>query len=192
MTERRKLIANIVRDGFAVLTGDKAAFTSAIAEPSVSELLHHMETVRIEFKATARAPLNPDIPESVINEGIIKTVAAFMNTEGGTLGIGISDDGDVMGIQSDLDYKKQDLDSYQNWLMTLLLNAIGSASISRNVNIRFATVDGKVVCLLDIARSTTPAYANTVKGKEVFYVRVGNTTRIFTGSEMVKYITDNF
>jgi len=192
VTARRKLIANVIRDGFGVLTGESQPFTSKIIQPSVSELLHHMETVRIEFKASARAPLNPDIPEKVINEGITKTVAAFMNTQGGTLGIGISDDGDILGIEPDLDYKKQDLDSYQNWLTTLLINTIGSASTSRNVNVRFETIEGKVVCLLDVTRASSAVYAETTKGKEVFYIRTGNTTRILTGSEMVKYIGENF
>lgn len=192
VTARRKLIANVIRDGFGVLTGDSEPYTNKMAQPSVSEILHHMETVKIEFKASARVPLNSDIPEKVVNEGVVKTVAAFMNTQGGTLGVGISDDGDVLGIQPDLDYKNQDLDSYQNWISTLLINTIGSASTSRNVNIRFETVEGKVVCLLDVARSTSPAYADTTKGKEVFYTRIGNTTRILTGSEMVKYIEDHF
>jgi len=115
-----------------------------------------------------------------------------MNTQGGTLGIGISDDGDILGIEPDLEYKKQDLDSYQNWLTTLLINTIGSASTSRNVNVRFETIEGKVVCLLDVTRASSAVYAETTKGKEVFYIRTGNTTRILTGSEMVKYIGENF
>ena len=88
---RRKLIAAVIRDGFRVLTGDIRPYTTAMTTPSVSELLHDMETLKIEFKATARVPRTSDVPEKVVNEGIIKTVAAFMNTEGGTLGIGISD-----------------------------------------------------------------------------------------------------
>ena len=52
---------------------------------------------------------------------VIKTVAAFMNSEGGTLGIGISDDGDVPGIQR-ISITRIDLDGYQNWMITMLNN----------------------------------------------------------------------
>ena len=128
----------------------------------------------------------------MINEGVIKTVAAFMNSKGGTLGIGISDDGDIPGIQPDLDYKKQDLDGCQNWLATLLINAMGQVSVAKNVDNRFGAVEENVVCLVDVVPSPTPVYADTVKGKEVFYVRVGNTTRILSGGEMVEYIGRHF
>ena len=63
-----------------------------------------METLKVEFKETARVPTKSDVPEKVINEAVVKTVAAFINSKGGTMGIGISDDGDVLGIQPDLDY----------------------------------------------------------------------------------------
>lgn len=190
--QRRKMIAVVIRDGFRVLTGDVAPHSSSSVELSVAELLTNMETVRIEFKSTARVPLKSDIPEKVINEGIIKTVAAFMNSEGGTLGIGISDDGDILGIQPDLDFKKQDLDGYQNWLSTLLMNSIGQATVAKGINVRFESAEDKVVCLVDVSRSSVPVYAETVKGKDIFYVRVGNTTRMLSGQEMVRYVENHF
>jgi predicted HTH transcriptional regulator len=49
-----------------------------------------------------------------------------------------------------------------------------------------------VVCLIDVKKSSSPVYADTIKGKETFYIRVGNTTRILTGAEMVKYAKDHF
>jgi hypothetical protein len=190
--QRRKLIATVIRDGFRVLTGDVEPFTGKVNEPSVSELLHDMETLKIEFKATARVPMSSDVPEKVINEGIIKTVAAFMNTKGGTLGIGISDDGDILGIQVDLEYKRQDIDGYQNWLSTLLMTSIGQAPVASLVSIRFEAVGDHVVCLIDVLPSSSPVYADTIKGKDTFYVRVGNTTRILSGSEMVEYTKRRF
>ena len=192
ISQRRKLIAEVIRDGFKVLTGDVIPNKGMKSEPSVAELLADMETLLIEFKSTARVPLSSDVPEKVINESVIKTVAAFMNSEGGTLGIGISDDGDVLGIQPDLDYKKQDLDGYQNWLSTLFMNAIGQAVVAKSVKIRFETVEDRVVCLVDVLKATSPVYADTIKGKETFYIRVGNTTRILNGAEMVKYTNEHF
>ena len=190
--KRRKLIAEVIRDGFKLLTLDVLPNRTVPVGPSVSELLNDMETLRIEFKSTARVAMSSDIPEKVINEAVIKSIAAFMNAEGGTLGIGVSDDGDLLGIQEDLDFKSHDLDDYQNWLSTLLMNAIGQAVVAKGVNIRFETVEDVVVCLIDVKKSSSPVYADTIKGKETFYVRVGNTTRILNGAEMVKYIEKHF
>ena len=157
-------------------------------ELSVADLLQEMETNQIEFKSTARKPLDPNIPEKVINEGIIKTVAAFMNAKGGTLGIGISDDGDLLGIQPDLDFKKQDIDGYENWLSTMLMGAVGQSNVASLVKIRFEANDGKDICLVDVKPASKPVYAKTAKGNDTFFVRIGNSSRVLTGPEMVDYI----
>ena len=189
---RRKLISYVIKKGYDVLNSGRKSDEIVKQGPSVSELLHVMETLHVEFKSTARVPLSSDVPEKVINEGVIKTVAAFLNTEGGTLGIGISDDGDILGLQPDLEFKKQDLDGYHNWLSTLFMNTIGEASIAKYVKIRFETAEDKVVCLVDVAKANKAVFADTIKGKEVFYVRVGNTTRILSGSEMMSYIESHY
>ena len=189
---RRKLISLLINKGYDVLSSGRKTDEIIKQGPSVSELLHLMETLRVEFKSTARVPLKSDIPEKVINEGVIKTVAAFMNTEGGTLGIGISDDGDILGLQPDLEFKNQDLDSYHNWLSTLFMNTVGEANVAQFVKIRFETADDKVVCLVDVEKVNKAVFADTIKGKEVFYIRVGNTTRVLSGSEMINYIEGHF
>ncbi|MCY4368315.1 MAG: ATP-binding protein [bacterium] len=156
--------------------------------PTLSELLGSMETQRVEFKKTARVAMDNDAPERVINEGIVKTVAAFLNTSGGTLGIGIADDGDILGLQPDLDYKNQDLDGYQNWLTTLLVNTIDAGIVGAHVRLRIEPVGSKVVCLIDVEPSPSPVYAKTTKGDNCFYVRMNNTTRMLEGPHIVSYI----
>ena len=56
------------------------------------------------------------------------------NSEGRTLAIGVADDGEIFGLQPDLDVKNQDLDSYENWLVTLLMHSIGEGVVASKVN----------------------------------------------------------
>lgn len=156
--------------------------------PTVADLLGSMENQRVEFKKSARAAIDNDAPEKVINEGVVKTVSAFLNTNGGTLGIGITDDGDIFGLQPDLDHKRQDLDGYQNWLTTLLMNNIGGGVVGAYVSLRTEQVGSKLVCLIDVAPSPSPVYAKTTKGDNCFYVRVNNTTRMLEGPHIVTYV----
>ena len=187
---RRKLIASVVGTGFKQLRqGDSySSNPTPIGLPTVSDLLRQMETQRVEFKKSARASLDNDAPEKVINEGITKTVAAFLNADGGTLGIGISDDGDIVGLQPDLEFKGQDLDQYQNWLTTLLVNSIGGGAVAAHAQIRIETAGSEVVCLIDVTKSKSPVYAKTTKGEDCYYVRVNNTTRLLTGPEIQRHI----
>jgi hypothetical protein len=188
---RRKRIAAVVRAGFEHLRsgGDtQAKQSSGPSLPTVSDLLRHMETNRVEFKKSARASLENEAPEKVINDGVVKTVAAFLNSAGGTLAIGITDDGDILGLQPDLDFKRQDLDGYQNWLTTLLVNNIGAGVVGAYVGLRIEPVGSEVVCLVDATPSPAPVYARTTKGDACFYVRINNTTRLLEGPDIPNYI----
>jgi hypothetical protein len=111
-----------------------------------------------------------------------------LNSSGGTLAIGITDDGDISGIQPDLDYKHQDLDSYQNWLTGLLVSNIGGGAVGAHTGIRLEAVGSEVVCLVDVSPSPVPVYAKTTKGDACFYVRMNNTTRMLEGPDLPAYI----
>lgn len=187
---RRTQLADVVRLGFERL--DEGADHYDDGLPTVSELLRQMETERVEFKQSARASLENDAPEKVINEGVVKTVAAFLNCKGGTLGIGITDDGDILGLQPDLDFKNQDLDHYQNWLTSLLVGSIGGGTVGALVTIRIESVGSEVVCLVDVKPSSKPVYAKTTKGDNCFYVRVTNTTRLLEGPDIVDYVGEHW
>lgn len=195
LRERRKLLAGVVQAGFEHLRHGshidyEARDTSDL--PTVSDLLRQMETQQVEFKKSARASLDNDAPETVINEGIVKTVAAFLNSKGGTLAIGISDDGDIIGLQPDLDFKRQDLDGYQNWLTTLLINKIGPGTVAAHVSFRIESAGPELVCLVDVTPSGSPVYAQTTKSSHSFFVRVNNTTRLLEGPNIMTYIEDRW
>lgn len=188
---RRLRIAKVVEEGFRQLRSGGAPATATADTstlPTVSDLLRQMETQRVEFKKSARVSLDNDAPEKVINEGVVKTVAAFLNSAGGTLGIGITDDGDILGLQPDLDFKHQDLDGYQNWLTTLLMTNIGAGVVGAHVSLRIESVESELVCLVDVTPSTSPVYAKTTKGDACFYVRINNTTRLLEGPHIAAYI----
>lgn len=195
LRERRKRMAKVVEEGFERLRSGVAHEprpSQATTLPTVSDLLRQMETNRVEFKMSARTSLANDAPEKVINEGVVKTVAAFLNSSGGTLAIGITDDGDICGIQPDLDYKHQDLDGYQNWLTTLLVNNIGGGAVGAHAGIRLEAVGSEIVCLVDVAPSPVPVYAKTTKGDACFYVRINNSTRRLEGPDLPAYINGHW
>ena len=66
----------MIKSGYEVLSAGRQADEQLKIGPSISDLLYSMETLRVEFKETARVAKRSEIPESVINEGVIKTVAA--------------------------------------------------------------------------------------------------------------------
>lgn len=194
LQQRRERIADVVRAAFSKLrTGrlpDEEESLPLIDHPpewSVEDLLGEMETERVEFKSSAYYSYRPDVPERVITEAVLKTVAGFLNAAGGTLLVGIADDGEILGIQSDLDMKNLDEDRYVNSLTTAIERSLGPLA-STMAKIRLQAVDGAQVALVHVAPSPEPIYAKVSKRDRAFFVRVNNSTRILDGADLVGYV----
>lgn len=194
LQQRRERIADVVRAAFSKLrTGrlpDEEESLPLIDHPpewSVEDLLGEMETERVEFKSSAYYSYRSDVPERVITEAVLKTVAGFLNAAGGTLLVGIADDGEILGIQSDLDMKNLDEDRYVNSLTTAIERSLGPLA-STMAKIRLQAVDGAQVALVHVAPSPEPIYAKVSKRDRAFFVRVNNSTRILDGADLVGYV----
>jgi type I restriction enzyme, R subunit len=125
-------------------------------------------------------------------DAVVKTVAGFLNTDGGTLLIGIGPDRQVVGL--DYDYprvKPSNGDGFVNWLTTHLTNAFGHAAVMRT-RARIVIHDGHEICRLDVAQSSQPVWAKTSKGDRVFFVRMNNSTRKLPEAEIQTYVADRW
>jgi predicted HTH transcriptional regulator len=119
---------------------------------------------------------------------VVKTVAAFLNSEaGGTLLIGVEDGGAVLGLEHDFKTlgKRQDRDGYENFLTTLLLATYGKDS-SPLIQITFHSVDGKDVCRVVAKPSPKPVFIKDDKGEHLF-IRAGNSTRLLSTKEAIDF-----
>jgi hypothetical protein len=195
---RRQLIADVIRKAFTELRSGRAPIDDQMASSphppplrSVAELVSEMETEGVEFKSSAYYSYNPDIPPHVILEGVLKTVAGFLNGSGGVLAIGIGDEGEILGVGPDLHLKNMTLDEYVNALTTAIATALGALSATLT-KIEVENVDGEDICLLHVACGPEPVYAKVRKGDQVFFVRVNNTTRMLEGPDLVGYISQRW
>ena len=165
LLQRRVLIADVVRATLDELrTGQLPVeegplpVSVGLPEWSVKDLLAEMETDRVEFKSSAYYSYKPDIPEKVITESVLKTVAGFFNSGGGTLVVGIADDGEILGIQPDLDQKNMDRDRYVNSLSTATRLAVpASPARSLPLPVRADTAPEAERPAPSSASRTTPA-----------------------------------
>jgi type I restriction enzyme, R subunit len=66
------------------------------------ELIKRGESKTLEFKSTLRWSLKEDRRDDKgVTHAALKTIAAFLNTDGGDLLIGVGDDGSIVGIEAD-------------------------------------------------------------------------------------------
>lgn len=147
------------------------------------------ESHGLEFKSSARWDMRESKPNKEMEKIIVKSVAGFLNSEhGGTLLIGVADDGTMLGL--DHDYRtfkdRQNRDGYEQFLTNLLFNAYGYDR-SPYVRITFHSVQEKQVCRITVRPSPTPVWVK-VDNMEQFYVRTQNSSRALTAREAVDYI----
>ena len=118
---------------------------------------------------------------------IVKTVAALLNTDGGNLLIGVDDDRNVIGLDNDykLFGKRVSRDAYENFLTTLLLNNLGKDT-SALISITIHELDGKDVAKVAVKPSPKPLFVKDVNGEHL-YIRAGNSTRLLSTREAIDY-----
>lgn len=183
---RRNLIALKINDFFSSLIQEPMD----VKEKPIEEIITIGESVSLEFKSTLQWDMVQNLKNKQLRKSTLKTIAAFLNSEGGTLVIGVEDDGNVCGLENDLALVENSTDKFMVLLNTLISEAIG-AGYSSLIQIRVETTSEKQVCIVDVERSMVPAYLST-DGKKEFYIRMGNTSISLDPEAAVNYISQNW
>jgi type I restriction enzyme R subunit len=177
---------------FASLVAAQLGIAAGAPFRTVAELIANDEDFAVEFKSTARWDLRDEKPNKAIEDAIVKTAAGFLNTDGGTLLIGVGPDRQVIGLVADyMLVKPTNGDGFVNWLTTHLTTALGHTAVMRT-RARIATHDGHEICRLDVARSSRPVWAKTSKDERTFFVRMNNSTRPMPTDELDAYLADRW
>jgi predicted HTH transcriptional regulator len=155
--------------------------------PKLAALISKGESNTLEFKSSARWDFKQNKQNKAMEEVVVKTVAALLNTDGGNLLIGVDDERNVLGLAHDykLFGKRDTRDAYENFLTTLLLGNFGKDS-SALISITIHELDGKDVCKVEAKKSPKPVFVKDQNGEHL-YIRAGNSTRVLSTREAIDY-----
>ncbi|HEX9775104.1 MAG TPA: RNA-binding domain-containing protein [Actinomycetota bacterium] len=157
------------------------------------ELLKLQESKTLEFKSSLRWDLKEDRKDDTnITHAVLKTIAAFLNTEGGDLLIGVADDRTVLGIDHD---RLDDEDKFMRHLTQVVRNGLGDRAATC-IDPTTQIVEGKTICLVSCQRSPEPVFLKW-KGLEDasqgdFYVRTGPGTVRLDSANTAEFIRTRF
>jgi hypothetical protein len=190
---RRKMLAKHLNTFLDKIT----ATEETVAPVSLEEMIAEGESDELEFKSTLRWDLREALVNKKLEEVIMKTVAAFANSDGGSLLIGVSDNGDVLGLEPDYhSLGGADRDKFELHLRNLLNQQFGTGFMTSKVAIKFHSIGDKDVCQIGTVAANQPVILK-VKDRngqptEKFYARSGNSSQEIPLSEMSGYIKDRF
>ena len=193
LEKRRLLIARVIRDAFGSLSKKGSA-----PPATPSDLIASGEGQTVEFKSTARLNLHTQAADPKLEHVILKTICGFLNAEGGSLFIGVDDEGNRIGIAPDMATlgSKANVDGYELMLRQLLETGL-SASTAATVRITFDGGGDSTICVVSVSASGKPVFTRSPKGQpgapgSEFWVRMGNQTRQLHGDDMVQYQAEHW
>src|SRR5258705_828912 len=157
------------------------------------ELIKRGESKTLEFKSTLRWNLKEcRQDDKVVTHAILKSVAAFLNTEGGDLLIGVADDGAIVGIERD---QLESDDKFMRHLAQVVRNGLGDRA-GTCIDPAVQIVQDRAVCVVSCQRSPEPVFLKW-KGMEAnpegdFYVRTGPDSVRLVPDSAREYIRTRF
>lgn len=145
------------------------------------------ENAKVEFKSSLRYDYRQIKTNKNLEDVILKSIAGFLNSDGGVLLIGVNDDGEILGIANDFwSLKTKTKDGFEQRLMLIISNAFGK-DICTKIHVSFHEIENKDVCSLLIERSKRPIYFRD-NNQTIFFLRTGNVTNPLSTSETVEYL----
>lgn len=186
LEHRRELMAQITREGYQVLAfGPREAIRETPFD--LVALLENGESDALEFKSTLRINLHTGESDKRMETAVLKTLAGFLNTNGGTLVIGVADDGSPVGIERDRFPNEDNMSLH----FVNLVNSRMGPHVMTNMHVHFEDYEGSRVMVVRCSRSATPVYTKD-GDTEKFYIRTGPSTAELQPSQIQTYIQQRF
>ncbi len=149
----------------------------------VAELIAQGENDHLEFKSSVRWNYKAGRTGKEMEIAWLKTVAAYLNSSGGAILLGVADDGEILGLGHD---GFANDDKALRHVDNLIAEHVGAAH-SPSISLRITAFGEHKVVLIVCRADKEPAFLKTAKSEE-FYVRTGPATRALSASEAMAYV----
>lgn len=184
LQQRRELMARVIRDAFQLLS---PAHPAPSAPRPIAELVSAGESPHVEFKSTLRLNLHTHQYDPKMELAVLKTIAGLLNSQGGTLIVGVQDDGTPIGIEVD-GFPNED--KFSLHFINLVTHRIGSPHMMY-IHPRFEDYRGKRVFVVECWAARSAVYVKD-PGGDRFYVRTGPATSELGGKDALAFIQERF
>ncbi len=146
-------------------------------------MVQQAEGQTLEFKETLMYSIYTEQKDEDVLKESLKTIVGFLNAKGGTLLIGVSDDGNIKGLKEDFMFvHKKNQDGFQLRLRDFIRNQFDPEPVGQ-INITFKEFNGKVICQVEVKACKEITHLD----KET-YVRDGNQTLKLEGRRLTDWI----
>jgi ATP-dependent Lon protease len=167
--------------------GEQPRPSEGMNQSEEMKLIQAGENIRVEFKSTLRWNILSGRIDKEIEHSSLKTIDAFLNSEGGTLLVGVKDDGSILGTEMD---QLQNDDKYLLHFGNLISEKIGNQYINL-ISYSLTSVGSEKILRVDCKASSGPVFLK-VGGQEEFFIRNGPSSKQLLTSEVLDYSRQHF
>lgn len=185
LKQRRELMAKVISDAYGLLAQNGPTKPESVI--SIGDLVSQGEDTTTEFKGTLRTNLHTGEKDPRMEMGVLKTIAAFINTRGGMLVIGVLDDGNPVGLEAD---KFESDDKMLLHLDNMIKDRIGAQN-TLHIRPRFDDYREKRVLTVECKVGNAPVFVKDGV-VERFFVRAGASTTELSASQMHEFVKQRF
>jgi hypothetical protein len=154
-----------------------------LAKVPISRLIEQGESHTLEFKEIPECNTQQNRKNNDVLFPPLKTIAGFLNAEGGILLIGVDNSGKIVGIEPYLNTMEQgNNDTFEQQIRNCLRDRFEPYPIGK-VKVSFEKFMEGTVCRIDVQADKEPVNLDN----EV-YVRDGNTTQLLKGRRLTDWI----
>ena len=154
----------------------------------VRNIIRQGESKNTEYKETLSIDVKKKTKEKYVELSALKTIVAFLNTEGGTLLLGVADNGELTGIDIEIDkFHKSNTDKFLLHMKNIIKTRIGE-EFYPYIDYKLVAISDKNVLFVKCKESESPCYLDDA----VFYVRTNPATDKLEGPKLVQYVKNHF
>lgn len=156
------------------------------------ELIENGENEKVEFKSSLCYDYQKNNKSKDVELAIAKSVAAFLNSNGGYLLIGVKDDKKILGLEKDFSFlKRATTDSFELHFTNIVNKYLGAEN-RPCVTMRFAEIGEKIVSVVIIPKRSPREVYLTLEGQPFFYIRSGNSSQPLDVKQAATYIKEHW
>lgn len=161
--------------------------TDIVKSASLAQLLASPEHEQLEFKSSLRWDWKEQRLNRNLEKSTLKTIAAFLNSRGGHLILGVGDGKQYIGLAADYaTLPRKDADGFEAHLTNLIKTAIGH-EFRQCVDVSFSMAGEHELCWLKITSAPKPAYYS-LNNEEALYIRMGNVSNALPINKIAGYV----
>ncbi len=187
LEKRRELMAQVIAEGYATLIASEIEQDAGAGDFDLSQVVINGESEAVELKSTMRTNLHTGTKDPRMELAVLKTLAGFLNTNGGTLIVGVSDDGSPIGIETD-GFPNEDKMGLH--LVNIVKSRMGIQAMT-SLHAHFDDHDDCRVMVVKCRRAPSPVFVKDGE-TERFYIRTGPSTTELSASQTQDYVKRKF